>query len=389
MKSNKKLIPLSVPVVAGNEWQYVKECLDTGWVSSVGSYVDRLEKMVAEYCGVKHAVATVNGTAALHLSLLACGVEPGDEVIVPTLTFIAPVNVVTYCGASPVFMDCRPETLCLDIDKLATFLKQECYLDQTGQLLNKTTKKKIKAIIPVHIFGHPVELAPLMALAKKYNLMVIEDASESIGSTYQGKQTGSFGCIGCFSFNGNKIITTGGGGMVVTNDPQLAAKIKHLSTQAKKDSFEYDHDQVGYNYRLTNVLAAIGVAQMEQLPKYLSCKADNAAKYKEQLANLDQVSFLWPQSWAKINFWFYTLQVPAKDKKPLMQTLLANNIQVRPIWKLMHTLPMYKNAQTYSMEAAPIAYETCINLPCSVNLAATDIDFVTSLIKRYFKENQT
>src|SRR5208337_2878807 len=237
-------------------------CLDTGWVSSVGEYVNRFEKMLADYVGSKYAIATVNGTSALHISLLLCGVEPEDEVIVPALTFIAPVNTVRYCGAHPVFMDCDRLTLCMDFEKMNNFLSYECEQRNNGHTYNKKTGRRIRAVIPVHVFGHPADMDQISAICETNNIEIIEDATESLGSKYKGKQTGTFGKMGCFSFNGNKIITTGGGGMVITNDRAIAERARHTTTQARSDSFEYDHDNIGYNYRLTNLQSAMGVAQM-------------------------------------------------------------------------------------------------------------------------------
>ncbi|KJR42231.1 perosamine synthetase [Candidatus Magnetoovum chiemensis] len=381
------MIPLSVPEISSNEWKYVKECLDTGWVSSAGSYVNRFEEMLAVLAGAKYGVAMVNGTSALHISLILCSVKPGDEVIVPTLTFIAPVNVVRYCLAYPVFMDSNPDTLCIDVDKLADFLDNECKVRDDGFTYNNKTGRRIKAVIPVHIFGHPADMDKLTDLSEKYNLSVIEDATESLGSEYKGKKTGILGDIGCFSFNGNKIITTGGGGMLVTNDNDIAKLARHLSTQAKSDAFEYDHDEIGYNYRLTNLQAALGVAQMERLEEFVEIKRKNAVRYRQLLSNISSVSFLWEKDWVKSNFWFYAIKVPKEHKKPLMDYLISKEIQVRPIWKLIHTLPMYLQFQTYALENAINAYDSFINLPCSISLSKEDIEYVCRCIDNYFKNS--
>ena len=384
--SDKKLnvIPLSEPVIAGNEWKYIKECLDTGWVSSVGSYVNRFEKMVAEYVGCKYGIAVVNGTSALHLSLLVCDVKSGDEVIVPTLTFVATANVVRYCGADPVFIDCDQETLCLDVEKLKSFLEMECTRKNDGYTYNKVSGRRIKAIIAVHIFGNPVEMDDLVGLCQLYNIDILEDATESLGSEYKGKKTGSFGKLACLSFNGNKIITSGGGGMVVTNDECLAEKVKHLSTQAKTDSIEYDHDEIGYNYRLTNIQAAMGVAQMEKLDEFISVKRKNALLYRELLSELEGIGFVWEKQWSKSNFWFYTIKVSKVHKKPLVDYLISKNIQVRPIWKPIHTLLMYEGCQAYKIQSTLNIYDTAFNLPCSVSLKEHDIGFIVENIKHYF-----
>tara|TARA_B100000315_G_scaffold127921_1_gene117634 strand:+ start:7187 stop:8326 length:1140 start_codon:yes stop_codon:yes gene_type:complete len=378
------MIPLSIPTISGNEWKYVKECLDTGWISSVGAYVEKFEDTVKDYVGSKYSVAVVNGTSALHLSLRTSGVQHDDEVIVPTLTFIAPVNVIKYCSANPVFMDCDPDTLCIDVNKISDFINNECEQRKDGFTYNKKTKKKIGAIILVHIFGHPVDIEPLLTLSKKYNIPLIEDAAESIGSEYKNQKTGTFGDLGCFSFNGNKIVTTGGGGIVVTDDANLARRIKHLSTQAKNDSIEYDHDEIGYNYRLTNLQGAMGVAQMERISEFLATKRKNALLYKELLDKVDDIEFMWEQTWAKSNFWFYTVKAPKKKKKALIEFLLSKNIQVRPIWKLIDTLPMYSKYQSYKIEHAQACYESCINLPCSLNLKEKEIEFITKNIENYF-----
>lgn len=378
------MIPLSIPVVSGNEWKYIKECLDTGWVSSVGSYVGKFENIIKEYIGADYAVAVINGTASLHIACIVSGILPDDEVIVPSLTFIAPVNVVKYCNANPVFMDSDPDTLCLDVIKMADFLKKECVQRSDGFVYNKTTNKRVKAVIPVHLFGHPVDMDALVALCERFNIDIIEDATESIGSEYKGRRTGSFSKVGCLSFNGNKIVTTGGGGMVVTNDKGLAERVKHLTTQAKKDEFEYDHDEIGYNYRLTNVLAAMGVAQMERIDEFVANKRKNFKIYKELLADIDEVDLLSEKQFAKSNYWFYTLKVPKEHKKGLMEYLLKKKIQVRPIWKLIHTLPMYKDCQEYYIENAKEAYESSINIPCSSGLKREEIEIVCKSVKEYF-----
>lgn len=384
---SKPQIPLSVPLIKGNEWKYVQECLQTGWVSSAGSYVQRFEREIEKYVEARHAVATVNGTAALHLGLLAAGVRAEDEVIVPALTFIAPVNAVMYCKATPVFMDCD-ESLCMDMEKLGAFVSEHCEKKKDGFTYNKKTGRRVKAVLPVHVFGHPADMDSLMQISSEFNIDVIEDATESLGSLYQGKKTGSFGKASCFSFNGNKIITTGGGGMLVTNDPSLAQKARHLSTQAKTDDFQYDHDQVGYNYRLTNLQAAMGVAQMERLDEFVSIKRKNLALYCKLLEGVKDVSLLGEAPNVRSNFWFYTLKVPAQSKAGLMKHLLAQGIQVRPIWKLIHTLPMYKDCETFQIEKAPQAYDTCINLPCSVGLTEEQVQFVSREIGDFY-QNQS
>ncbi len=383
--SDKRLnvIPLSEPAIIGNEWKYIKDCLDTGWVSSVGSYVSRFEEVVADYVGCKYGIAVVNGTSALHLSLLVCDVKSGDEVIVPTLTFVATANVVRYCGADPVFIDCNQETLCLDVEKLRLFLETECTRKSDGYTYNKASGRRIKAIMAVHIFGHPVEMDNITRLCQRYNIDIIEDATESLGSEYKGKKTGSFGKLACLSFNGNKIITSGGGGMVVTNDECLAERVKHLSTQAKNDSIEYDHNEIGYNYRLTNIQAAIGVAQMESLDAFISTKRKNALRYQNLFSGSNGIEFLWEKPWVRSNFWFYTIKVSNDHKKSLVDYLLSNNIQVRPIWKPIHTLRMYKDCHAFRVESALNVYDTALNLPCSIGIKKEEIEFTVEKIKSF------
>ncbi|KJJ84944.1 perosamine synthetase [Candidatus Omnitrophus magneticus] len=387
-KKIEKLIPLSEPSVSGNEWKYIKECLDTGWVSSSGKYVDKFEEIVKSYLGTRYAVAVVNGTSALHLALLASGVLSGDEVIVPALTFIAPVNAVKYVNAYPVFMDADKDTFCVDAGKTCDFLKNECLRRQDGFLYNKKTARRIKAFIPVHIFGHPAEMDELLDICAENKIELIEDATESLGSSYKGLKTGAFGVSGCLSFNGNKIITTGGGGMVVTNDKYIADKVRHLSTQAKLNPFEYAHDEIGYNYRLTNIQSAMGVAQMEKLEEFITIKRKNAELYRRLLKDnpvtRDKIEFVWETKDVKSNFWFYTIKSAVSHKKPLMDFLLNANIQVRPVWQLMHTLPMYKECETYKIESASVLYETAINIPCSVTLKEDEINYIVEKIAEYF-----
>lgn len=378
-------IPLSVPYLKGNEWNYVKECLDTGWVSSVGNYVSKFEKAVATFCDVPHAVATVNGTSALHITLHASGIQSQDEVIVPALTFIATANAVTYCGAHPIFIDCDPQTFCMNIEKLSDFLKQQTFQKKDGFTYNAKTHRKIKAILVVHAFGHPAPMIDLMDLAEKYHLDLFEDATESLGSEFEHQKTGSFGKAACFSFNGNKIITTGGGGMVVTRDPHLAHTLRHLTTQAKIDSIEYAHDAVGYNYRLSNLHAAIGVAQMEQLSTFIQIKRKNALLYQSLFHNTP-IHFFGEQAQVKSNFWFYTIRVPRSHKNQLLKHLLSSGIEARPIWKLLPTLPMYQTCQSTDLTHAHQAYDTCLNLPCSVDLTEEQIHFVVETIHRYMSE---
>lgn len=383
----KGVIPLSEPDLSGNEWRYVKKCLDSGWVSSAGSFVTDFEEAVASYIGRDHAVATVNGTAALHVSLVASGVTEGDEVIVPALTFIAPVNAVRYCGAGPVFMDCEPETLCINTDKLSQFLSERCER-RGGFTCNRTTGRRVRALIAVHVFGHPAEMGEIVEICRKNNIILIEDAAESLGSEYRGVKTGAFGDAGCLSFNGNKIVTAGGGGMVVTNDRGLAQRVRHLTTQAKiEGSVEYDHDEIGFNYRLTGIQAALGLAQMERLDEFVDVKRENAVMYRALLDGADGVEMLWERPWVKSNFWFYTLKVRGARKEGLMAGLLDAGVQSRPLWKPIHTLAMYGGCEAYDIVDAVDAYKTCVNIPCGAGLGRAEIEFVSERILSFLKHS--
>lgn len=389
---SEKFIPLSVPHLCGNEWTYVKECLDTGWVSSAGKYVSDFESRFAQFVGSKGAVACSNGTSAIHIALLLSGVGPEDEVIVPTLTFIAPVNAVRYVNAYPVFMDCD-EFLNLDVEKTTDFIQNQCSF-RNGRLINKKSKRKVKAIIPVHVFGNTVNLEPLLSVAKKYGLKIIEDATESLGSRYtwgclSGRMTGQVGDFGCFSFNGNKIITTGGGGMLVSENQKLLKKAAYLTTQAKDDEVRYIHHEVGYNYRLNNVQAALGVAQLEKIDRYLWTKRENYKWYREKLSGIPGVTLMREPSYALSNFWFYTLLVNKKkyghSNLELMKYLSKRRIQTRPIWHLNHLQRPYRKCQVYKIEKASRYHRLGLNLPCSVGLTMEEMDRVADAIRNYAK----
>ena len=373
------MIPLSAPSLKGNEWKYVKECLETEWVSSVGTYVDTFEKNVADYLGAPYAVACVNGTSALHISLLLAEVQPRDEVIVPTVTFIAPVNAVKYIGAEPLFMDCD-DYCTLDIDKTREFLETHCVL-RKGVTTNKKTNRRIAAIIPVHVFGVPVDMDPLLELADRYNIKIIEDASESLGSRYKGKKTGTFGLLGCLSFNGNKIITTGGGGMIITDHEALAKRARYLTTQAKEDGMEYIHNEIGLNYRMVNVLAAIGVAQLEEIDNYVALKRKNFNLYKKALSDTP-LTLLDEPAYAHSNKWFYAVLCrDTKEKTLMLEHLNRKGVQARPLWFLNHLQKPYAHCQAYAIEKAPHIHDTLVNIPCSVSLTENEIREVVKAMK--------
>jgi perosamine synthetase len=381
-----------VPEIRGNEWRYVKECLDTGWVSSVGAFVDRFEKNLACYVGARYAVAAVNGTSALHVALLVAGVKPDDEVLVSTLTFIAPANAIRYVGAWPVFVDAEPEYWQMDPQRVTDFLEKDCRWEK-GELRNRVTGRRVKAIIPVHILGHPVRMTPILELARKYNLVVIEDATESLGAKYEGHFTGSLADMACFSFNGNKIITTGGGGMITTDNEAWAHKARYLTTQAKDDPVEYIHNEIGYNYRLSNLQAAMGCAQLELLGEYVSRKRQIAETYVKAIKDLPGITPMREAEWADSNFWMFTVLIDPKqfgmDSRRLLKVLAENKIQARPLWQPIHRSPAHIGCQPQPCETAEMLHQNCLSLPCSVGLTQADMERVCQTITRLFRTGQT
>jgi perosamine synthetase len=366
-------IPLCAPEIGGDEWRYVKDCLDTGWVSSVGSYVDRFEREVAAVTSRRHGVATVNGTAALHVALLVSGVEADDEVLVSALTFIAPANAVRYVGAWPVFIDAEPIYWQMDPARVEDFLRRECAWNG-GELRNRATGRRVRAIIPVHILGHPVDMDPVVDLGREFGLTIIEDATESLGATYKDRRVGSLGDMACFSFNGNKLITTGGGGMLVTDDEALARKARHLTTQAKDDPIECIHETIGFNYRLTNVLAAIGCAQLERLDAFVAAKRRIADRYHQALAALPGLTPLKEAPWARSAYWMYSTQVDAErygsGSRSLLKRLEAARIQTRPLWQPLHRSPAHGVGAADSCPVADRLNRDGLSLPCSSGLSA-------------------
>ncbi len=372
-------IPLSVPNLSGNERAYVNEAIEAQWVSTGGSYITRFEEMVARFVGVPDAVACQSGTAALHLALICAGVQPGDEVIVPTLTFIAAVNPVKYLHAEPVFMDCD-DSLCMDIVKLEAFLETGCDLTPSG-LINRSSGRRVSAVIVVHVFGNLADMDRLASLREKYPIRIIEDATEALGSRFLSGRFGGFhagtvGDFGAFSFNGNKIITTGGGGMLIGADSGELAHARYLSTQAKDDTLRFVHNEIGYNYRMTNVQAAIGVGQMELLPSFLETKKANYERYRSN--GIDLLPF---RDDIQSNYWFYSYMTERRDA--LLAYLADRQIQARPIWVLIHSLPPYRDAQAFRIERAPYYWERVVNIPCSTNLTTKEVDFVSESLRAF------
>lgn len=377
-------IPLCVPEIHGNEWNYVRECLDTGWVSSVGSFVNRFEESVARRAGAKHAVATINGTSALHIALLCAGVEPGDEVLVSTLTFIAPANAIRYAGAHPAFIDAEPRYWQMDPAAVERFLTEECDWDGST-LVDRATGRRVKAIVPVDVLGMPVDFDAIEVLAKRFNLAIVEDATESLGAQYKDRPVGSRAHIACYSFNGNKLITTGGGGMIVTNDDTVAKRARYLTTQAKDDPIEYVHGAVGFNYRLTNIQAAMGVAQMEQLDLYIERKRANAALYTEALSGTPGIEPMREASYALGTFWMYTVLIDeakfGMTSRDLLRAMGSLNIQTRPLWQPLHLSPAHKGERFGGGDVAQRLCAQSISLPSSVGLTRGELDAVVRAIK--------
>ncbi len=367
---------LHEPEIAGNEWTYVKECLDTGWVSSVGGYVDRFEAMIAEQTGAKHAIATVNGTAALHACYTLAGVEAGDEVVVPTLTFVGTANAVAYLGAIPHFADSEEPTLGLDAAKLEEHLN-EIAEPAMARCVNRLTGRPITAVVAVHLYGHPANLDTLGAVCRRFGIALIEDAAESLGSYYKGRHTGNDGRLAALSFNGNKIVTTGGGGAILTNDDALATAAKHLTTTAKRPhAWAYEHDQVGFNYRMPNINAAMGCAQLERLEDMLGRKRALAGRYRQAFMGLPGIDVFSEPAECRSNYWLNVLVLERADavlRDAILEESAAAGLMCRPAWTPMHRLPMYEDCPRMDLGVAEDLYERIINVPSSPALANAEL----------------
>ena len=366
---NQEFTPLAVPVFAGNEKKYMEECIDTTFVSSVGKFVDRFENDMAVYAGCKKAVVCVSGTNALHMSMMLVGVECDDEVLTQALTFIATCNAISYIGAHPVFIDVDKSTMGLSPDALKEWLVKNAEI-KNGQCYNKNSGRRVKACVPMHTFGHPARIVEIANLCEEYHIELVEDAAESIGSLYKGKHTGTFGKIGAISFNGNKTITTGGGGMMLFNDEELAAHAKHLTTQAKvPHRWEFRHDHVGYNYRMPNINAALGCAQLENLDKFIECKRQLALEYAEYFKNIDNIQFFTEPEDTFSNYWLQAVLL--KDKaaqQEFLQQTNDNGVMTRPIWELMNRLPMFEHCENDGLENTIWFADRVVNIPSSVRL---------------------
>ena len=384
----KKEIPLSVPNLNIEIVENLRECIETGWVSTGGRFIAEFEKKISDYVNVDEAVSTQSGTAGLHVALRVLGVKEGDEVIVPTLTFIAAVNPVIYMGAAPVFMDCD-ETLCMDTDKLQRFCKEECNFDH-DELINKKTGRRISALILVHVFGNLAKIEKIKEITDKYKIKLLEDATEALGSyyskgKYEGRFAGTIGDMGVYSFNANKIITTGGGGMIVSRDKEYLDQSRYLSITAKDDSLFFVHNEVGYNYRMLNLQAALGVSQIDELEKFILIKKQNYGQYQVLLRDVEGISLLSFVDYSRSNYWFYSFFIDEKrfgmSRDQLMHELIEQGVQCRPVWKLIHTQEPYMDFQAYEIDKAYQFEKNILNLPCSTNLTQMDIEYICKKIK--------
>lgn len=363
----ESFVPLSVPKFIGNEKKYLEECIDSTFVSSVGKFVDRFEEDMARYTGSKKAVVCVSGTNALHMSLMLVGVERGDEVLTQALTFVATCNALSYIGAHPVFIDVDRSTMGLSPDAMKEWLIKNAEIHD-GECWNKNSGRRVKACIPMHTFGHPVRIEELALLCEEYHIELVEDAAESIGSTYKGKHTGTFGKVGAISFNGNKTITTGGGGMMLFNDEELAKEAKHITTQAKvSHRWEFRHDHIGYNYRMPNINAALGCAQLENLDKYIESKRKVAAEYENFFRNVVDIEFFVDSEDTFSNYWLNAIILKDKDAQlAFLQQTNDNSVMTRPIWELMNRLPMFENCENDGLKNTIWLADRVVNIPSSV-----------------------
>lgn len=386
-------IPLSIPNFEGNERKYVDDAIDQGWVSTGGAYITKLEEEMAKFLHTDNVAACQSGTSALHLSLVQSGVQPGDVVLVPPLTFIAAVNPVKYQFAQPIFIDCD-DSFCMDPVKLRAFCEQECNFAD-GKLTYKANGAQVKAVVVVHVFGNMADMESIMETAQRFGLKVIEDATEALGTCYTsgkyaGKYAGTIGDFGAFSFNGNKIITTGGGGAVTANRPEIVDHIRFLSTQAKTDPHYYIHDEIGYNYRMTNLQAALGVAQMEELPEFIRRKQANFEKYAKLFENYELAELIPFREGTSSNKWFYSLKINREritvEMREIITRLQDKGIQTRAIWGLINMQKPYLNETTYQLEKAPYYAERILNIPSSTQITDEEIATVAAEIKALFEE---
>jgi aminotransferase in exopolysaccharide biosynthesis len=380
------MIPLSVPQLAGNELNYISDCISTGWISSAGSYVNQFEDMVAKYAGAKYGIACMNGTVGLHMAQVLLGIGAEDHVIVPNITFIATLNAIKYTGAQPILIDVDAANWQMDLTLLEQYLKENTIpktFENGSFSVDKTTGKRVRAIMPVHVLGNMGNMKRMTQIAEQYHLAIIEDSTEALGSTFENKHAGTFGTIGVFSFNGNKIISTGGGGVIVTDDEEIAKRARHLTTQAKVSAMDYIHDEIGYNYRLVNVLAAIGVAQMETFPKTLAAKKAMDAFYREHLKGIGDIEFQEIPEGADPNCWLFTFRTARM--RELLSYLNSNGVQSRPFWMPMNQLEMFKDDRyIHKNDVSAAVYQNSISIPSSVGITKEELETVVSKIKAFY-----
>ncbi len=382
-------IPLSIPHLAGKEWTYVKECLDTAWVSSVGEFVKRFEHDIAHYTQAPHAIATMNGTSGLHIALKLVGLQPGELVLVSNLTFVAPVNAICYLSGTPVFMDTDPTSWQMDPANVERFLRTRCESREEGTFY-KETGQRVRAILPVHILGLACDMDRLLALAREFKLAVVEDAAEGLGVTYKGRHVGTLGDLGVLSFNGNKIITSGGGGMILTNDSKKAAQAHYLTTQAKDDVLEYIHEEIGFNYRLNNINAALGVAQLEQLPSFIAKKRAIAKAYESAFKSERRLTLMPSLKEVETTYWLYTILLPegtpTDRRKQFIRSLHEKGVECRPLWHPIHSLKPYQSYPHFEITHSISLYERAISLPSSVGLTESDQAFCIEQVLNILQE---
>ncbi len=387
MPSDLPVIPLCVPNISNREKELVQQCLDSGWVSSAGPWVADFEEKFADYLGVDYAVSCVNGTSALHLILHSLGIGAGDQVLVSDLTFIASANAIRYTGARPVFIDAEESCWQVDPAEIRAYLDSRAVVSD-GVTRDRESGERIAAIMPVHILGAPADMNPILALAEEFNLKVIEDATESLGAWYRGQPVGTLGTASAFSFNGNKLMTTGGGGMICTNDATLAERARHLSTQAKHDPLEFIHDESGFNYRLTSFQAAMGIAQLERIEEFLQRKREVADRYRTAFAEIERIECLPVPENSVSADWLFTIRLKHQSSRPLLQHLISNRIQARPLWQPMHLSPAMADLNPAPCSVSTRLNQECVSLPCSTNITDEEVDRVVNAVREFLAQGE-
>lgn len=383
------LIPNCIPNVEGREQTYVADAIAGGWLA-VGPFIEKFETKIAQYVGARHAVAVVNGTAALHLALLVAGVKEGNIVLTTSMTFSATANAIAYCGAIPMFFDVDATSWGINVDQVETFLRTECYT-RDGNTYDRQSGARIGAIMPVHMYGHPVDLDPLIALSDEFGVKLVEDAAEALGARYKGRMIGAPHYLACFSFNGNKIITSGGGGMITTNDDTLAKRLRYYASQAKDDVIEFIHGDIGYNYRMPNINAALAAAQAEKLDDYIARKKSFVRRYEELLSDVPEVSIWRDADWAESSCWMTILRlerdIAGVTVRDLRSFLISRGIEARPVWTPLHRQKPFVSSRHSVITVAEELHQSCLCLPCSTSLTDEEITYIIKQIKKYFSRH--